>query len=449
MDKHFSLMVPEASATAEPLAVTAPFDNAPIATVDTADGEGVDRAFATAHHLFRNRDAWLSKVRRIDILSKAAEITRGRRETLALEAAREGGKPLADSFVEVDRAIDGMRECVDYLRTEAGREIPMGINLASTGRIAFTQDEPIGVVLAFSAFNHPVNLIVHQVCPAVAAGCPFIVKPAEATPLSCWRIVSILHEAGLPPEWGQALMAKDLDVAAAMVADPRVGLFSFIGSGRVGWMLRSKLAPGVRCALEHGGAAAVIVAADADVKEAVPLLAKGGLYHAGQVCVSVQRVFAERAIVRDLATGLAEAASNLLVGDPTHRYSEDLDFFRAEAFETDPLIERLSDVVPLSVQSRSAETLHAVLGGLRVSFLGMWAPLLYPSTPYRGLPSAGICRRLHNLCVEAASVDSRGAAKLSKNRLRRFLGESNSAIVVVHPLESFVVLNDRAFRNDL
>ena len=317
MAKHFALMVPGASATAEPLPVTAPFDNAPIATVDTADAEGVDRAFATAHALFLNRDAWLSKVQRIDILSKAAEITRGRREMLALEAAREGGKPLSDSFVEVDRAIAGMRECVDYLRTQAGREIPMGINLASTGRIAFTQDEPIGVVLAFSAFNHPVNLIVHQVCPAVAAGCPFIVKPAEATPLSCWRIVSILHEAGLPPEWGQALMAKDVGVAAAMVADPRVGFFSFIGSGRVGWMLRSKLAPGARCALEHGGAAPVIVAADADVREAVPLLAKGGLYHAGQVCVSVQRVFAARAIVRELATGLAEAASNLCVGDPT------------------------------------------------------------------------------------------------------------------------------------
>ena len=317
MAEHFPLMVPGASATGEPLTVTAPFDNAPIATVDRADREGVEQAFATAHGLFRNRDAWLSKAQRIDILVRAAEIARGRREELALEAAREGGKPLVDSLVEVDRAIDGMRECVEYLRTQAGRGIPMGINPASSGRIAFTRGEPIGVVLAFSAFNHPVNLIVHQICPAVAAGCPFIVKPAEATPLSCWRVVSILREAGLPPEWGQALMAKDREVAGTMVADPRVGFFGFIGSGRVGWMLRSKLAPGARCALEHGGAAPVIVAADADLGEAILLLAKGGLYHAGQVCVSVQRVFAERAIVRDLATGLAEAASSLQVGDPT------------------------------------------------------------------------------------------------------------------------------------
>ena len=252
MTEHFPLMVPGGEATGEPLTVTAPFDNAPIATVDTADRDAVETAFATAHGLFRNRDSWLSLSRRIEVLERAAEIAKGRREELALEAAREGGKPLVDSLIEVDRALDGIRECVEYLRTQSGRGIPMGINPASSGRIAFTQHEPIGVVLAFSAFNHPVNLVVHQVCPAVAAGCPFIVKPAEATPLSCWRIVSILHEAGLPPEWGQALLVKDTNVAGAMVADPRVGFFSFIGSGRVGWMLRSRLAAGVRCALAPG-----------------------------------------------------------------------------------------------------------------------------------------------------------------------------------------------------
>ena len=193
----------------------------------------------------------------------------------------------------------------------------MRINAASAGRLAFTESEPVGVVLAFSAFNHPVNLIVHQVCPAVAAGCPFVLKPAEATPLSGMRVVSILHEAGLPEVWGQALLASDREVAGRLVADPRVGFFSFIGSARVGWMLRSRLAPGARCALEHGGAAPVVVAADADLDLAIPLLAKGGFYHAGQVCVSVQRVFAHRSLARELATRLAGAADALVVGDPT------------------------------------------------------------------------------------------------------------------------------------
>ena len=113
------------------------------------------------------------------------------------------------------------------------------------------------------------------------------------------------------------MLASDRDVAGKLVSDPRVAFFSFIGSGRVGWMLRSRLAPGARCALEHGGAAPVIVSNDADLDEAVPLLSKGGFYHAGQVCVSVQRVFAERGIARELASRLATEANALSVGDPT------------------------------------------------------------------------------------------------------------------------------------
>ncbi len=193
----------------------------------------------------------------------------------------------------------------------------MNINEASAGRLAFTRHQPVGVVVAFSAFNHPLNLIAHQVAPAVAAGCPVIVKPAEATPLSCMRFVKLLQEAGLPKEWCQALLTTDLEVAAALATDRRVGFFSFIGSARVGWMLRSQLAPGTRCSLEHGGAAPVIIDADADLEAALPLLAKGGFYHAGQVCVSVQRVFADQQIALQLAERLAILAKSLKVGDPT------------------------------------------------------------------------------------------------------------------------------------
>ena len=227
---------------------------------------------------------------------------------MALEAAREGGKPLIDSLVEADRAVDSIRLCVEHLRTQAGEEIPMGRTASSGGRLAFTQFEPIGPVLAFSAFNHPLNLIAHQVGPALAAGCPVVVKPAKATPLSCFRLVQILREAGLPEEWCQPLVTVDLDVANQIVADPRVAFFTFIGSGEVGWRLRRQLAPGARCSLEHGGVAPVIVAADADLDYAVPLLVKGGFYHAGQVCVSVQRIFADRRIARPLAARIASAA---------------------------------------------------------------------------------------------------------------------------------------------
>ncbi|MHC4764477.1 MAG: aldehyde dehydrogenase family protein [Planctomycetota bacterium] len=314
--EHFPLMVPGASPAAQQREVRSPYDGQLLATVEQADGPAVEQALATAAGLFADRDGWLAPARRIEILQAAAAIMVERREELALEAAREGGKPLTDSLVEADRAIEGMKLCVETLRTQGGAEIPMNLTAASAGRAAFTQIEPAGVVLAFSAFNHPLNLIVHQAGPAVAAGCPVIVKPAEVTPLSCMRFVGILREAGLPEPWCQALVTTDLDLAGSMVADERVSFFSFIGSAEVGWMLRSRLAPGARCALEHGGVAPVIVAADADVPEALPMLAKAGFYHAGQVCVSVQRVFAHRSIARELAAALARCADALKVGDP-------------------------------------------------------------------------------------------------------------------------------------
>lgn len=317
MSDHHPLLVPGARAKGKSLQVVAPFDLSPIATLETADAEDVEQALTTAYALFRDRDAWLSAATRIGILRRCAELLEARQEEFALEAAREGGKPLLDSRVEVTRAIDGIRNCIECMRNAGGREIPMGLNAASQNRLAMTHHEPIGVVVAVSAFNHPLNLIVHQVGPALAAGCPVIVKPAEDTPLSCYRFVRLLHEAGLPEAWCQALVTAGPEVAERLVTDARVGFFSFIGSARIGWMLRSKLAPGTRCALEHGGAAPVLVEADADLESMLPLLAKGGFYHAGQVCVSVQRVFCAAAVAQQVALGLAHQANHLKVGDPT------------------------------------------------------------------------------------------------------------------------------------
>jgi acyl-CoA reductase-like NAD-dependent aldehyde dehydrogenase len=311
------LVVPGAAPSSTHLEVLAPFDGSVIARVRTADAATCERALATAHDLHERRDGRLPVHERVEVLERTAVAMRGQREALATEAAREGGKPLVDSLVEVDRAIDGVRLGIEHLRTQHGREIPMRLNPASANRVAFTSHEPIGVVVAFSAFNHPLNLIVHQVVPAIAVGCPTIVKPAEATPLSAFRLVDLLHEAGLPPGWCQCLLTTGHDVSAKLVSDERVGFFSFIGSAAIGWMLRSQLAPGARCALEHGGAAPAIVAADADLDEALPLLAKGGFYHAGQVCVSVQRVLAHRTVAEEVARRLADAAGALAVGDPT------------------------------------------------------------------------------------------------------------------------------------
>ena len=167
------------------LRVTSPFDGRELAQIATAGPDHVDDAMSSAHALFRDKDQWLPIPRRIEILNKAATIMRAQTGALTLLAASEGGKPYKDSKVEVIRAIDGLHLCAETLRAHAGSVIPIGTTEATAGRLAFTQKEPIGVVVAVSAFNHPLNLIVHQVGPAVASGCPVIVKPSADTPLSC------------------------------------------------------------------------------------------------------------------------------------------------------------------------------------------------------------------------------------------------------------------------
>jgi acyl-CoA reductase-like NAD-dependent aldehyde dehydrogenase len=297
------------------LEVVSPYDLEVISTQDLMNAEQVENALATAYALFKNRDEWLPAWQRVEILEKTIEIMKSRVEDLTLIAAREGGKPYMDSKVEVMRAINGVKLAAEHIGQLKGEEIKMGQTQSSVNRMAFTMREPIGVVLSISAFNHPLNLIIHQTVTAIAVGAPVIVKPAMTTPLSCIAFADILKEAGLPAGWCQVVLCGN-DLAEKMVRDKRVNYMSFIGSARVGWMLRSKLAPGTRCALEHGGAAPVIVEPDADVDEMVPALVKGGFYHAGQVCVSVQRVFVHESISAAVIKELVKQAGQLKTGDP-------------------------------------------------------------------------------------------------------------------------------------
>ncbi len=309
-------MIPGARPSGK-IEVVAPYDLKPIATVDTAGADAIEVALNTAHNLYNHRDGWIPLPKRLQVLENLQKLILDNAESLALEAAREGGKPLLDSRVEVARAADSIRVCIETMRTGSGREIPMNLNAASSGKLAVTRREPIGLVVAISAFNHPLNLIAHQVGPAIAAGCPVIVKPADDTPLSCFRFVEMLYAAGLPEEWCQACVTSDLSIAETLATDPRVAFLTFIGSFKVGWKLRSKISPGTRCALEHGGTAPVIVAEDADWEAAVAPLAKAGFYHAGQVCVSAQRIYVHESFAFELANKLAEAGTKMKIGDPT------------------------------------------------------------------------------------------------------------------------------------
>jgi len=296
--------------------VTNPFDGKVIATVETAGERHLDGLFETAKKLYENREGWLTVHQRAQVLERAASIITERTDDLIKQAVSEGGKPYNDSKVEIYRAADSAKIAAETIRTEAGNVVPMGGDLYSANRAAFTQREPIGVVVAVSAFNHPFNLIVHQAGAAIAAGCPVIVKPANETPLSCISFKDILVEAGLPPQWCQVVVTDSNETAQLLATDKRTAFFSFIGSSRVGWNLRSKLAPGTRCALEHGGVAPALVYEDADIELASSLLAKGGFYHAGQVCVSTQRVYVEKKVAPHFLALFQSEAGSLKVGNP-------------------------------------------------------------------------------------------------------------------------------------
>ena len=299
------------------------------------------------------------------------------------------------------------------------------------------------MVVAVSAFNHPLNLIVHQVAAAIAAGCPTLVKPAATTPLSCHRFVSILREAGLPDNWCQLLLPSTLEVVTELVADSRVGFFTFIGSARVGWMLRSKLAPGTRCALEHGGAAPLIVDPSASLGKLIPSILKGGYYHAGQVCVSVQRVFVPSNKFEEICGQLTTGVSALKVGDPLLVETE------VGPLITDAEVQRVHDWIQQAAkQGARLTTGGEVLGN------GCVQPALIAEPPAEALVSQ---REIFGPAVCLYGYDDVSEAVSRANNLpfafqaSVFSQDIDSALNIADQLDaSAVMINDHtAFRQDV
>ena len=305
--------------THEVLTVNQAYTGAVLAELDMHDGAQVDAMLSTAKAL--HQGGCLPAHERIVILQKLSELVANEHEDFARLIANEGGKPIRDARVEVTRAIDGIRIAIAEIQNIEGYEVPMDLTAAGAGRTAFTIMEPIGVVVAVSAFNHPLNLSIHQVIPAIATGCPVIIKPASVTPLCALRLAELIKEAGLPEGWVQVALTNR-ENSEKLVTDPRVGFFSFIGSAKVGWYLKSKLAPGTRCALEHGGVAPLIFDEYADEDGFVQGVVKASMYHSGQVCVSVQRVYVPENRASEMAQKIADVAAKQVVGDAINEDSD-------------------------------------------------------------------------------------------------------------------------------
>lgn len=250
---------------------------------------------------------------RAAILKKVVQELKNQEETLALVIASEGGKPLKDAKVEASRAIATIELCAEETLRLEGEMVPMERTAAGKGHLAFTVRDPIGPVLAISAFNHPLNLIAHQVGTAIAAGCSVVLKPASSTPISAYYLSEAFKKAGLP-ENGIRVITAPVPLIEKLVASKEFDFVSFIGSAKVGWEMRRKIAPGTRISLEHGGQAPVIIREDADIETCVPSLIKGAFYHAGQVCISTQRIFVHEKNYQKFLDQFTEAAKGLVTG---------------------------------------------------------------------------------------------------------------------------------------
>ena len=253
--------------------------------------------------------------KRAEILVRVAGHLARRHEEIAQTICAEAGKPLKAARVEASRAISTFTFAAVQARTLTGEMVPMDASQVGTGKLAFTLRRPVGIVGAISPFNFPLNLVAHKIAPALAAGCPVVLKPASQTPLSALLLAELETEAGLPPGWLNVLVGQASEIGDVLVEDERVKLLTFTGSSEVGWKLRER-APRKRVNLELGNSTPVIVEADADLEDAAGRLAANAFSFAGQSCISVQRIYVQRAVYDDLLARFLTKVRALKVGDP-------------------------------------------------------------------------------------------------------------------------------------
>ncbi len=337
-----------------------PFSGDILARVGLGDATAVNRAVAVAREALAAGPP--SAAERARILDRASALVAGRAETMARILSAEAGKPIRQARGEVSRCVDTLAFSAAVARTFVGEVIPMDAADSGRGLLGFTVHEPVGVIAAITPFNFPLNLVAHKLGPAVAAGCPVVMKPAGRTPLSGLALAAILWEAGLPPGM-LSVIVGDGDVGEPLVAHEDVAMVSFTGSSDVGWAIR-ETRPRIRVALELGNATPVIVHDDADVALAAERIAASAFTHAGQSCISVQRILVHREVHDAFVDEFLPRVRALVVGDP-------LD----EATDVGPVIDEASARRILEWTLEATEAGARVLtGGERVGGPTMLAP---------------------------------------------------------------------------
>lgn len=298
--------------------VKSPYDGREIAYAPSCTPRDIERASALA---LAHMEQGLAQHERAQVLSRAASLLLEAKEPFATIIASEAGKPIRAARAEVARCIDTLTLSAAEALVLSGAAVPMDATSSGAGRLGFALRVPVGVVGAITPFNFPLNLVAHKVAPAIAAGCPVVLKPAPATPLSALAFAELLYDAGLPDGWLSVITGPGNELGATLVSSPEVRLVSFTGSCNVGWAIAAA-APRKRVCLELGSNAPVIIEPDTDVHAAVPRIAAAAYGYSGQSCISVQRVLAHEDVVEELSSDIAAYANQLVVGDPLDEHTD-------------------------------------------------------------------------------------------------------------------------------
>lgn len=300
--------------------LTSPYSGEVIAHIAKASIQDVERAIEGAQQafqLFKKTTAY----ERAEILYKVVDIMRQRKDELAEILALEAGKPITAGIAEIDRTIATYQFAAEGAKQAKGETVPMDAAPGAGDRIGWTKREPLGVISAITPFNFPFNLVAHKLGPAFAVGNTVVLKPATQTPLSAIVMADIFREAGLPDGALQIVTGSGGELSDTLVTHPYVKKVTFTGSGKVGLKIKEKI--GLRkITLELGSNAAVIVEPSTPIDKIISRCVSGAFNFAGQVCISLQRIYVHSSIVDEFTKAFVAETEKLIVGDPLDKNTD-------------------------------------------------------------------------------------------------------------------------------
>ncbi|MGG0383317.1 aldehyde dehydrogenase family protein [Priestia filamentosa] len=298
-----------------------PFNGEAVGKVSLASKGNAKKAIESAHQVFHKTMKKMPAYRRAEILSKAADLLEERTEEFAKVLVLEAGKPIRDGRGEVGRAVQVIRFAADEAKKIEGEMVPMDAAIGGENRLGIVRRHPIGVISAITPFNFPLNLALHKLAPAFAAGNTVVLKPAGKTPLSAYMLVKLFEEAGLPQGALNLVIGNGSEVGDVLVTDSRISKITFTGSPSVGIDLRRK-AELKKVTLELGSNSPNIIFNDGDVKAAAVGLVRGAFAFSGQVCISAQRIYVQRDVYQDFLEQYVPLVEKLVIGNPVEETTD-------------------------------------------------------------------------------------------------------------------------------